>query len=200
MGKRNRYAIGEILGAAHGWPSSYWFVKAHGRDNTKYGTVKSVEVIEHWPTGVVKSALVSTLRRGNLPHLKLAHKKNDLAAAYKSVCGHRQYIFNPRRKHNTYAGMPFQDEWNADKRGSSLRAAWEITQDIGPKPGPNYHLSVIVWKKGFVRGNLKWEVQPLNTLEAHLRKAVSFVKSKEQAKSLVDLLQTALNDLKTTAL
>jgi hypothetical protein len=163
---RRRFAIGEIVGSPKGWPESYWFVKSHGPDSGKHST----EILEHHPTGIIEMRGSNFIRRGCLPDMMLML---SLTHTYKSAKSHWDEIFRRTRTNRNYKKMPFQSEWNPDRGGSFMCAAWEIEQEIGSRPSEKHQLAIITWHKGFVRGNLRWDPRHVNVLEAHIRKALN---------------------------
>lgn len=75
---------------------------------------------------------------------------------HKSVSSHRYLIFMSKNPlHANYKGMPFFDEWNPKKGGSTEAGAKWIIANLGKRPeGSTLH--IIDHEKGFVPGNLEW--------------------------------------------
>jgi len=187
MTYRRRFLIGDVIRGPRGWRASHWIIDAHGDDYiSPLGKHRSRECLRHVPTGIIGKIAVTALRRGHCPALKLNSDKRFAAICY-SVRGHYTSIHNPSAaRHKTYKNLPFQKEWSPKQGGSFLQAAWEIYQDIGEKPGLNYNLSIVIHKKGFVRGNLCWTTASANWLEAVLRRAKKSGETKEKALFLVE--------------
>jgi hypothetical protein len=190
MSYRRRFGIGEIIPGPRGWRSSYWFVAEHAPDYVAPKGEKhhSRELLQHVPTGITGILNVTSLRRGHCPALSLNDKDKFQPICY-SVRGHHSTINNPdASRHKTYKGMPFQKEWDPNHGGSFLRGAWEIYQDIGPRPSPTHQLSIVIHEKGFVRGNLCWSTRATNWLEAVLRRAKKSGETKEHVLALVEFV------------
>ena len=127
------------------------------------------------------------IRRGQLPRLNIVKKDGKMNPIWVSVNNHRNNAFNsgdtPRKR--VYRGTPFANEWNKNEGGSTIRAAWEIEADIGPKPGSEFELAVIDYSRGFVRGNLCWDLGSINWLEAAIRRAYRNGASKSLVEEMV---------------
>lgn len=119
-------------------------------------------------------------------------KKGRQRSEYKTIAGHLNNIFNLKAPHhNSYKNMSFFDGWNSKKGGSILTGMRWILENLGPKPGSNWHIHVIKSKKypyGFFGpGGIVWR----NRMDKHDQDLLDLVYdwSKKKRKNFIKELE-----------